>query len=165
VTAWPEFDPGALLIALTRRGVDFVVIGGIAAALLGSPRLTRDLDITYASDVVNLEALAQVLADLDGTLRGVEDDVPFVPDAATLRRTQVLTLATRAGEIDLLAAPAGAPGYNELRANAERMDLGEVTVLVAALDDLIAMKRAAGRPKDLADLEELEAIRRLRRRP
>jgi predicted nucleotidyltransferase len=164
VTAWPEFDPGALLVALTRRGVDFVVIGGIAAALLGSPRLTRDLDITFASDAVNSEALGGVLVELDAKLKAVEDDVPFVPDAATLRRVQLLTLATRAGEIDLVAAPAGAPGYDELRANAERMDLGEVIVLVASLDDLIAMKRAANRPKDLADLEELEAIRRLRRR-
>lgn len=161
---WPEFDPEQLLERLTERGVDFVVVGGIAAVLLGSPRITQDLDITFASDEVNLESLGEVLVALDGRLRGVEDSVPFVPDAATLRRTEILTLVTSAGPIDLLARPEGAPSYDRLRRNAERVSLGNVSVLVASLEDLIAMKRSAGRPKDLADIEELEAIRRLRLR-
>jgi predicted nucleotidyltransferase len=166
VTAsWPDFDPGELLSALTGRGVDFVVVGGIGAVLLGSPRLTRDLDITFAPDPLNLESLGEVLVELGAQLKGVEDDVPFVADAATLRRVQVLTLTTRAGEIDLLAEPEGGPGYQKLRKRAERINVGDVTVLVASIEDLISMKQAAGRPKDLADLEELETIRRLRRRP
>ncbi len=104
-TSWPDFDPGELLDALTRRGVDFVVVGGIAAVLLGSPRMTRDLDITFAPDRVNLESLGEVLVQLGARLKGVEEDVPFVADAATLRRVQILTLTTRAGEIDLLSEP------------------------------------------------------------
>jgi hypothetical protein len=89
--------------------------------------------------------------------------VPFVPDGRTLRRTQILTLATDDGWIDLLAAPSGAPPYAQLRDRADRVIIGDVAIRVAALDDLEAMKRAAGRPRDLLDVEELEAIRRLRR--
>jgi hypothetical protein len=141
-----------------------VVIGGIAAVLHGSPRTTFDLDICFATDERNLEALGEVLIELDARLKGVDEQVPFVPDARTLRRVELLTLETSAGELDVLATPAGAPPYARLRRNAERLDLGGFRVLVASIDDLLAMKRAAGRTKDLADVEELEAIKRLRRR-
>lgn len=162
-TAWPDFDPGELLRRLTAAGVDFVIVGGIAAVLLGSPRMTRDLDITYAPDPVNMEALGTVLIDLDARLKGVEDDVPFTADGRMIGQTEILTLTTTAGEIDLLRAPAGGPGYQRMRQRAERMSVAGFSVLVASLEDLLAMKRAAGRPRDLADVEELEAIRRLRR--
>ncbi|HEX8857138.1 MAG TPA: nucleotidyl transferase AbiEii/AbiGii toxin family protein [Thermoleophilaceae bacterium] len=158
----PEFDPRALLEALTRRGVDFVVVGGFAAVVHGSPRLTQDLDITYATDRVNLAALAEVLLELGARLRQVDEDLPFEPDERALARTEMLTLTTSAGALDLLAKPAGAPAYARLRERAERVDLGGMAVLVASIEDLVAMKRAAGRAKDLADIEELEAIRRLR---
>jgi hypothetical protein len=159
-----ELRADEILERLTRRGVDFVVIGGIAAVLHGSPRSTFDLDICFATDERNLEALGEVLIDLDACLKGVDEQVPFVPDARTLRRVELLTLETSAGELDVLATPAGAPPYARLRRNAERLDLGGFRVLVASIDDLLAMKRAAGRTKDLADVEELEAIKRLRRR-
>jgi predicted nucleotidyltransferase len=164
VSAWPEFRPGRLLETLSRAGVDFVVIGGIAAVAHGSATLTRDLDICFAPDPANLETLGKVLVELNARLRGVEDDVTFTPDAATLRRIRVLTLDTPDGPLDLLADPAGAPTYARLRRRAEPVDIGGVTVLVASLDDLIAMKRAAGRDKDLLAVEELQVIRRLRRR-
>ena len=157
-----ELDPEPMLRALVARGVDFVVIGGIAAVLHGSARLTYDLDLCFAPDPVNLSALGDVLVALDARLRGVDDPVPFVPDAATLRRIEVLTLTTRLGDLDVLARPAGAPSYEGLRRRAERYDLGDFSVLVASVEDLIAMKRAAGRPKDVADVAELEAILRLR---
>ncbi len=159
-----ELRAEEILERLTRRGVDFVVIGGIAAVLHGSARATFDLDLCFATDKENLEALGEVLIELDGRLRGVGDDVPFTPDAATLRRVRVLTLETSAGDLDVLASPAGAPRYATLRANADRFDLGGFRVLVASIDDLLAMKRAAGRAKDLADVEELETVKRLRRR-
>lgn len=159
-----ELRADEILASLTARGVDFVVIGGIAAVLHGSARNTFDLDVCFATDEANLRALGRVLMALDARLKGVDDEVPFVPDAATLKRVKVLTLTTTAGELDVLAAPAGSPGYEKLRARADRMEIGEVQVLVASIDDLLAMKRAAGRAKDLADVEELEAIRRLRRR-
>ncbi len=115
-----------------------------------------------APDPVNLESLGEVLVELGARLRGVDDDVPFTADASTLRRVENLTLTTRAGQIDLLAAPEGGPDYDTLRNRAERTTVGQMTVLVASPADLISMKRAAGRLKDLADIEELEAIGRLR---
>jgi hypothetical protein len=154
-----DFDAGALLRTLTERGVDFVVIGGIAAVLHGSARVTQDLDVCFATDRGNLDALANALLALDASLAGAPDDVPFTPDAATLRRVMVLTLETIHGRLDVLAAPTGAPPYAELRARADRYDVGGFHVLVAAIEDLIAMKRAGGRPKDVADVAELEAIR------
>jgi len=156
---WPEFRLSALLHALD--GVDYVVIGGIAAVAHGSPQVTQDLDIAYAGDDANLERLGKVLVALGATLRGVTDDIPFVPDGRTLRHTRVLTLDTLEGRLDLLAEPDGSRGYERLRANAITATVGGIDVRIAGLEDLIAMKKAAGRPKDQIYIEELEAIRRL----
>jgi predicted nucleotidyltransferase len=164
VENWPEFRPGTLLKRLVAHGVDFVVVGGIAMVGHGSARITNDLDICYATDSANLEALGAALVELGATLRGVSDDVPFVPDARTLIRTSILTLTSPDGPIDLLVGPAGAPAYQLLRARAERITLDGVGLLIASLDDLEAMKRTSGRSKDRLDLEEIEAIRRLRAR-
>ena len=158
---WPRLRLGALLRALTEGDVDFVVIGGIAAVAHGSPQFTRDLDITYAGDEENLEHLGSVLVGLGATLRGVTEEIPFVADGRTLRHTRVLTLVTPDGAIDILAQPDGSDSYERLRANAITASVGGVVVRIAGLDDLIAMKKAAGRPKDRIYVEELEAIRRL----
>ena len=159
-----ELDTAQILAALVTRGVDFVVIGGIAAVVHGSPRITQDLDVTFATDAGNLTLLRGALVALGAMPRGIAEDVPFVADAATLRRVEVLTLDTIAGAFDVLARPAGAPPYDALRQHAVRHEIGGFGVLVASIPDLIAMKRAAGRPKDLADIAELEAIQRLRLR-
>lgn len=161
---WPEFDVEHMLRRLTAVGVDFVVVGGIAMMLLGSARLTRDLDICFSPDEDNLEALGSVLVELEARLRGVDEDVPFSPDAATLRNVQLLTLTTSKGWLDVHRTLEGAPRYESLRRNAERYDIGGLSVLVASPDDMIAMKEAAGRLIDIADIEELKAIKRLRRR-
>lgn len=155
----PSFDPLFLLRALTLAGVRFVVIGGVAARLHGSPSLTRDTDICHATSKANLRRLAVLLGDLDARLRGVEDDVPFLLDAKTLAAGSNFTFTTRAGDIDILAVPAGMGGYDELAASAEMVHLDDLVVQVASLDDLIRMKRASGRPKDLVEVEILEAIR------
>jgi hypothetical protein len=159
---WPELRVGALLRALTQGGVDFVVIGGIAAVAHGSLQITQDLDVSYAGDEANLERLGAVLVALGTSLAGVTDDVPFVPDGQTLRHVRVLALNTTDGPLDILAEPDGSRGYERLRANAITATVGGVDVRIAGLDDLIAMKKAAGRPKDQIYIEELEAIRRLR---
>jgi hypothetical protein len=135
-----------------------VVVGGIAAVAHGSPQVTQDLDIAYAGDEENLERLGAVLVGLGARLRGVTEDVPFVPDGRTLRHTRVLTLSTRQGPLDILAVD----GYERLRGNAVTATVAGVDVRIAGLDDLIAMKRAAGRPKDQIYVEELETIKRLR---
>ena len=158
----PAFKLGNLLRRLTEAGVDFVIVGGVAVVLQASPRFTRDLDICYATGQENLRRLARVLVDLSATLRGVDEDLPFVPDERTLRRTQILTLSTGEGDIDLLVDPDGSPGYATLQRRADRMDLDGLTVAVASIDDMIAMKRAAGRPQDHVDLESLEIARRRR---
>lgn len=161
MSEFPRLVASAMLRRLVAHGVDFVVIGGVASILHGSATFTRDLDVTYAPDDTNLEQLGAALIELGAKLRGVEDELPFVPDARTLRRTSILCLETSEGVLDVLATPDGAPPYGELRARADRFSLGDFAVLVANVDDLISMKRAAGRPKDLAAIAELEAIRRL----
>ncbi len=161
---WPDLHLESLLRALVSHGVDFVIVGGIAVIAHGSARVTRDLDICYATDQANLDVLGAALMDLGAKLRGVAEPVPFAPDGRTLRQTTILTLDTDHGWIDLLAAPSAAPPYAELRHRAERVTFGDIAVLVASLDDLEAMKRAAGRPRDLIDVEEIEVIRRLKRR-
>lgn len=163
MTDRPPLRADEILRRLVERGVDFVVIGGIAAVLHGSARNTFDLDICFATDETNLTALGDVLIGLGARLKGVDEDVPFVPDARTLRQVELLTLVTSSGELDVLARPPGARPYPDLRRNADRYDLGGFNVSVASIDDLIAMKQTAGRAKDLLDIEELETIKRLRR--
>jgi hypothetical protein len=161
---WPYFEPQRILGMLTARGVDFVLVGGYAAVLHGSPRITRDLDVCFATDRENLRALAKVLRELNARPAGVDDDVPFVPDERTLAKVELLTLETDFGRLDVMTAPAGSPSYNRLHARAARYEIGGFLVKVAEIEDLLAMKAAVGRPKDLADIAELEAIARLRPR-
>jgi predicted nucleotidyltransferase len=140
--------------------VDFVVIGGVAVILQSTPRFTKDLDICYAPGQGNLDKLGNVLIELGAKLRMVEEDVPFVPDGRTLRQAQILTLVTDDGQIDLLAAPDGAPAYPELYARAIEIDIEGIAVRIASIDDLLAMKRATKRPQDMVDIESLEIARR-----
>ena len=160
---WSDFRPADLLGVLVAHGVDFVVVGGLAAVLHGSSRITQDLDVTYSTEPANLEMLGQALLELDAKLYGITEDVPFVSDARTLAQTEILTLATRLGKLDLLPSPSGAPPYEELRTRAPLVTTNDFAVRIAHADDLIAMKRTAGRAKDLADIEELEAIADVRR--
>jgi predicted nucleotidyltransferase len=164
VATWADFRPTKLLRRLVEAGVDFVIVGGIAVVLQAQPRFTKDLDLCYATDRDNLERLGAVLGAVHARLRGLDEDLPFVADARTLRQTQILALITDEGEVDLLVDPAGAPPYHRLRAGADRMEVAGVEVLVASIADLVAMKRAAARPQDLIDVEALEIARRRRGR-
>jgi hypothetical protein len=121
--------------------------------------MTNDLDICYSRDRENLERLANALIDLKAKLRGAPEDVPFLLDPRTLAAGANFTCNTTAGALDCLAFPAGVKGFDELAANAEEIDLDGLRVQVAALNDLIRMKRAAGRPKDLVEVEILGALR------
>ncbi len=157
----PEYRPGALVQALVDGGVDFVIVGGVAVVLQAMPRFTKDLDICYSTSEHNLDALGSVLVGLEARLRGVTEKVPFVPDGRTLRHTQMLCLTTPAGDIDLLVDPEGAPDYEILRERASVMELSGRSVRIASIEDMLAMKRAAGRPLDLVDIESLEVAREL----
>jgi hypothetical protein len=156
----PRFDPVHVLRRLQAHGVRFVLIGGLAAKAHGSPTLTVDIDVCYARDRGNLERLAAVLGELGTVLRGAPRDLPFHPDRRTLERGDSFTFTTDYGDLDILGTPAGVTGFDELDANAVDADLDAgLTVRVASLDDLIRMKRAAGRPKDRVELEILGALR------
>lgn len=153
------FDPLRLLRELNDAGVRYVVIGAFAGRLLGSPTMTRDLDVCYARDRPNLEALAEVLRALHARLRGVDEDLPFQLDARALAAGDSFTFMTDAGDLDILGTPQGTAGYDDLVRTAARTDLDGLVVLVTSIDDLIRMKRAAGRPKDLIEVEVLAAVR------
>lgn len=153
------FDPLQLLRKLNTAGVRYVVIGAFAGRLLGSPTMTRDLDICYARDRSNLEALAGVLRALNARLRGVDEGLPFQLDARALGAGDSFTFVTDAGDLDVLGTPEGTTGYDDLVATATKTDLDGLVVQVASIDDLIRMKRAAGRPKDLIEVEVLSALR------
>jgi Nucleotidyl transferase AbiEii toxin, Type IV TA system len=161
VASQPDYHPAALIQALVDGGVDFVIVGGVAVVLQAMPRFTKDLDICYGTAQDNLEALGRVLVGLAARLRGIPETVPFVPDGRSLHQTQILCLTTPAGDIDLLVNPEGSPGYETLRERASVMELSGRSVRVASIADMLAMKRAAGRPQDLIDIESLEVAREL----
>jgi predicted nucleotidyltransferase len=154
-----RFSAGALIRALVDARVDFVVIGDLAAQAHGSPLITEDLDICFDLDRNNLERLAGVLDDLAAIRRGLPEGVVAPLDERALREGDVFTLRTRHGDLDLLARPDPSFDYKQLRSRAVQFDLAGITVWMADLDDLIAMKRAAGRPKDLLAIEHLGALR------
>jgi len=158
---WREFHLAALLRRLDAAGVEFVVVGGIAAITHGSPQVTHDLDIVFATDEANLRRLSDALIDLNAKVHGVIDDVPFVPDARALRQVRLLRLTTDEGRLDVMVQPDGSKGYEQLLAGSIEAVVEGTAVRVAGLDDLIAMKKAAGRTKDRLHLEELYAIKRL----
>lgn len=160
-----EFDPDRILGALHDAGVDFVLIGGLAAVVHGSTLTTADVDVTPERSAENLERLAAALRSLGARLRteSEPDGVPFPIDAGFLAaQPALLNLVTEAGDVDLAFAPAGHPGgYVDLRSDAIVVSLVEgAHTAVASLDDVIASKRAADRPKDRAALPYLEELRR-----
>ena len=154
-----SFDPIRVLGLLVEGGVRFVLIGGLAASVRGSPVVTGDLDICYAREQENLERLASVLRSLDARLRGVPEDVPFILDARSLRAGDRFTFTTSAGPLDCLGTPSGTRGFADLDAAATDETIDGLVIRVASIEDLIRMKRAAGRPKDLIALEWLAAVR------
>jgi predicted nucleotidyltransferase len=158
-------DPRLIFETLTRRGVDFVAIGGWAVISHGSTRNTRDVDFVAATDADNLARLESALSDLGAELWGVDAHLLGIDlDARTLAEGGNFTLVTRAGGLDFFnEIPGGAP-YEQVRARSILVDLGDgLQIRVAGIDDLIAMKRAAGRPRDLEDITTLTHIERERR--
>jgi hypothetical protein len=143
--------------------VRFVVIGGLAGNLRGTPVVTHDLDVCYDRAPDNLDRLAGALVELEARLRVArepEADLPFPLDAKALALGDTFTLSTPYGALDILGTPSGTGGYADLLSGAERYQIAEgLQVDVAGVDDLIRMKRASGRTKDVAHLEHLEALR------
>lgn len=157
----PLFDPLQILAALEEHDVDYVLIGGFAAVVHGSPLRTGDADICPDRKPANLERLARALTALDARLRSTTDPsgVAFPVDATFLGRVETWNLMTRYGWLDVAFRPAGTGGFDDLRRDAVRVDLGKgLTVVVASLGDVIRSKEAAGREKDRAALPTLRRL-------
>lgn len=151
-------DFRALIEALCKSEVRFVLVGGVAATLHGSARLTQDVDIVYSRDRENLMRLARGLAPLEPYLRGAPSGLPFRLDEQTLAAGLNFTLTTSAGDIDLLGEIAGAGNYAALAEHTLTVELFGYRCLCLDLPTLIRSKVAAGRPRDLEALAELRAI-------
>lgn len=150
------FRADEILRILFAHRVDFVVVGGIAVMVHGYLRNTKDLDIVVRPGTLNLSRLSEALAELEAEPRG--SAAMNVTDPHQLRRVPLVPIMTSAGPVDVVNIEhlAGAPAsYDALREAALMVTLGGFEVAVAALRDLIRMKRAAGREHDLADIEAL----------
>lgn len=156
-----QFEP--LLASLTANDVRFVIIGGLAATLHGSARVTYDLDIVYDRSPENLSRMVAALGPFQPYLRGAPPGLPFRFDVETLKRGLNFTFTTTGGSIDLLGELAGVGAYEAVRARANHATMFGSTYLFIDLETLIISKRAAGRPKDFETIAELEAIREERR--
>jgi hypothetical protein len=153
----PIFDPRAILLALAEHGVEFVVVGGVAVQAHGHGRSTKDIDVMPRPDLVNLSRLSEALAALGAQLLRADRPVD-VTDPHVLKRAPLVPLMTVYGRLDLMnvALTQGAPrSYDELRERAVETEIDGRTVAVAGLDDLIRMKRVAGRDIDLDDVGAL----------
>lgn len=145
-----------------RYGVEFVVIGGQAESLFGSPRVTYDFDFCYRRTADNLQRLAESLRTLRPTLRGAPPDLPFQLDARSLALGSNFTFETPLGSLDLLGWVEPIGDYDALAAHAESYALGDVTVRTISLADLIRVKEHIRRPKDRDSLFQLHAIKQIR---
>jgi len=157
-------DFAALLEALGRHQVEFIVVGGAAAIAHGSSRLTQDLDLVYDRSPRNIERLVAALAAYQPYLRGVAPGLPFLWDRTTLERGLNFTLVTSLGAIDLLGEIPGGGAYSDLKPGALEFEVFGTRCYCLSLSQLIRAKRASGRPKDLETLAELSAINELNER-
>jgi predicted nucleotidyltransferase len=160
-------DFKALLRALSEAGVEFIIVGGVAATVHGSTRLTVDVDAVYRRTPRNIDRLVLALTPYHPYLRGAPAGLPFRWDAATIKRGLNFTLTTDIGDVDLLGEITGGGSYEQLAPSTFRIRVFGIECRCLTLDKLIDVKRAAGRPKDFEAIAELEAIRdeRARRDP
>ncbi len=151
-------DFKTLLTALSGQQVEYILIGGVAAVSHGSARATFDVDVVYRRTPENIDRLTRALQPLRPYLRGAPPGLPFIFDATTVKRGLNFTLTTTAGDLDLLAEVAGGGTWESLAPHSDELQLFGVACRRVDLPTLIRLKRAAGRPKDLEALGELEAL-------
>lgn len=164
----PDFDPDLILSILDRHKVEYVLVGGMAARAHGATRATADIDCVPNTAHSNLDRLAAALRDLDARLRvaGMSDEeareLPLRLDADTLAGFGSSTWMTDAGPLDLLVELRDVSGarlpYASLLQRSTHIAVGSLTVHLASLDDIVASKEFAGRPKDLEALPELRQL-------
>ena len=159
MTAPAEFDALELFRALGRHDVEYVTVGGVAIQAYGGQRMTQDLDIAIATSRENLARLAAALVDLDGRILGPDGQRSrSVPSASLLASGDQWHLITAHGLLDVLTLPAHLGSFADVRARAHDVQLGDLSIPIAHRDDLLTMKRSAGRPQDLADVRLLESL-------
>ena len=147
-----------LLAALATERANFILIRGAAAIVHGSTHVTQALDVVYDRSPDNLRRIARALAPHRPYLRDVPPGLPFLLDAATLERGMNFTLTTTLGEIVLLGEITGGGTYVTLSSHCVELEVFGTRALCLDLPTLIAVKRAADRPKDLAAIAELECV-------
>ena len=160
-----RFDPAAICRILNEEEVDYVVIGGFASVVLGSPLPTEDIDVLPDRSMDNLARLSQALRRMNAMIRTEDEAVPARLDADFLANMPLmLNLVTDFGIVDLTFEPAGPNrGYADWNADASSEEIAAgLVVRVAALDDIIESKRAANRAKDHRALPYLESLREIR---
>lgn len=152
----PAFDQ--LLRRLSEAGVEFVLVGGLAVNAWGVVRGTKDVDVVVAPDPANLKRIAKVAVEVHGHVQTGESflSTPF-SIAAQLASGERVAIETEFGLLDVVQGLDGVPSYDELRSSAIETEILDVKVAVCSIDDLKRMKRAAGRPRDSVDLEDLDA--------
>jgi len=151
-------DFNALLRLLTENKVEFIIVGGAAATAHGSARLTVDLDVVYKRSKENIERMVTALQPIGPYLRGAPLGLPFKWDVATVERGLNFTLITTLGALDLLGEIAGGGGYDQLLPETIKIEIADIECLCLNIERLIKVKRAAGRPKDLEVVAELQTI-------
>ena len=147
-----------LLRLLTDNQVEFIIVGGAAATAHGSSRLTVDLDVVYRRSNENISRLVEALRPVQPYLRGAPPGLPFNLNIETVRMGLNFTLTTKLGSLDLLGEIIGGGGYEELFSETIKVEVAGVECLCLNLERLIQVKRAAGRPKDLEVIAELQQI-------
>ena len=153
-------QPDELFACLDRHGVRYVLIGGLAAVLHGSPLPTLDADICPSRTPDNLGRLAAALDEIDARIRTSDapEGIGFPRDAVFLARMELLNLVTRLGDVDLSFTPSGTTGFDDLSRQAVPMNIHGATIAVASLEDVIRSKEAANRPKDQRSLPMLRQL-------
>lgn len=151
-------DFGSLLRVLAEAKVQFVLVGGAAAIAHGSARGTLDIDVVYARNPENVRRLVDALAAYNPYLRGAPAGLPFRWDTETISQGLNFTLTTSLGDIDLLGEIVGGGGYEDLASHSITLRAFGIECACLSLKQLIQVKRAAGRPRDLEAIAELEAL-------
>ena len=165
----PDFSPERLVEVIDRHGVEYLIVGGVAARAYGATRETKDFDCLVRRAKANLDRLAAALRELHARLRveGLPDAeaalLPVQIDAVTLNVIEISTWRTDAGDLDVLVDIPGRHGErrpdDDLAANSSALNYAGIAVRVAGLSDIIASKEWANRPKDLEALPELYDLR------
>lgn len=148
-----------LLRRLVQAEADFVLIGGLALGARGVVRGTKDVDVVVSHEGENLKRLAEVVVTAGGRVQQGEALLGSAFSiAAAIASGDQVAIETDLGRLDIVQGLEGVPSYEELRSRATEAEVFGVTVAVCSTEDLRAMKKAAGRSRDIADLEDLDAI-------